>query len=66
MEVIIVYEEEDEMKINPKKKKDSNSEPENLAFMDDIKNVIRQSMKEKGISSKEARKTLGIKRYEEK
>lgn len=65
MEVIYVYEEEDDMKINPKKS-DSETDPEKLTFMSDIKNIIQQSMKEKGVSAKEARKTLGDKRYEEK
>jgi len=37
---------------------------EPLTCMNDIKSLIQQSMKEKGINSKQARKSLGIKRYE--
>lgn len=65
MEVINVYnEEENKMIVNPNKKTDS--EPDKLAFMDDIKSIIQQSMKKKGVSAKEVSRTLGIKRYEEK
>jgi hypothetical protein len=35
-----------------------------LLFMDGIKSIIRKNMKKKNISSTEARKSLGIKRYE--
>lgn len=37
---------------------------EPLTCVNDIKNLIQQSMKEKGINAKQARKSLGIKRYE--
>jgi hypothetical protein len=39
---------------------------EKLSFMDDIKSIIRKNMKKKGISPAEARKSLGIKKYEKK
>lgn len=37
-----------------------------LSFMDDMKAIIRKNMKEKGLTSAEARKSLGIKKYEKK
>lgn len=37
---------------------------EPLTCMSNIKNLIQQSMKEKGITPEQARKSLGIKRYE--
>lgn len=40
------------------------SKKESLTCINDIKSLIQQSMKEKGITSKQARKSLGIKRYE--
>jgi hypothetical protein len=41
-------------------------ENEKLSFMDDIKSIIRTNMKKKGISPVEARKSLGIKKYEKR
>ncbi|GIN23120.1 hypothetical protein [Siminovitchia fordii] len=41
-------------------------ETDKLNFMDDIKKIIRDTMNEKGLSPKEARKSLGVKKYEEK
>lgn len=35
-----------------------------LTFMDDIKHIIRKSIDDKGISTKEVRKSFGVKRYE--
>lgn len=40
-------------------------EPERINCMSNIRKIIQDSMKEQGITSKEARKALGIKRYEE-
>lgn len=37
----------------------------NLSCLTDIKRMIQESMKEKGLTPKEARKSLGVKRYEE-
>lgn len=37
---------------------------EKLTFMNDIKAIIRKTMKEKKITPTEARKSLGMKRYE--
>lgn len=39
---------------------------EKLSFMDDIKSIIRTNMKKKGLTPSEARKSLGIKKYEKK
>jgi hypothetical protein len=39
-------------------------ETDKLHFMDDIKKIIRDTMNEKGLSPKEARKSLGVKKYE--
>ena len=35
-----------------------------MTCLNDIKVIIQQSMKEKGITPEQARKSLGIKRYE--
>lgn len=35
-----------------------------LLFIDDIKSIIRKNIKKKNIASTEARKFLGIKKYE--
>jgi hypothetical protein len=53
-------EEEKEMAVARK------AENEKLLFMDDIKSIIRKNMKKKGISPTEARKSLGVKKYEKR
>lgn len=42
------------------------NDSEKLSFMDDIKSIIRTNMKKKGLTPAEARKSLGIKKYEKK
>ncbi|MBB5323058.1 hypothetical protein HNQ34_000135 [Anoxybacillus tepidamans] len=42
------------------------NDSEKLSFMDDIKSIIRTNMKKRGLTPAEARKSLGIKKYEKK
>lgn len=41
-----------------------NTMKDKLDFMDDIKKIISQTMKDKNLSSSDVRKSMGIKRYE--
>jgi len=53
-----VMEEDEDMEAVEEKNVD-------FSFLDDMKKIVQQSMKDRGLTAKEIRKLIGIKRLEE-